>query len=218
MTVRLISITPDAEKTMAYIARNSSKFQENPDYAKLMRYCIDHQHWSVFEHASMTIEITTSRMISAQILRHRSFKFSEFSQRYAEPMDYVPVNARRQAEKNRQSSVDNLPAHIRAWWDREQKEIWEIAQQTYRDALSFGVAKESARAILPMNTQTRIYMTGDCRSWIHYLQLRTQEDTQQEHREIADAIRGIFVEQFPTVAEALGWKLFMGQEPFLTVQ
>jgi thymidylate synthase (FAD) len=206
MSVKLIAVMPDAEKTMAYIARVSSPHQDNPDYAKLLKYCIDHRHWSVFEHASMTVEITISRMISAQILRHRSFKFSEFSQRYAEPLDYIPVKGRRQAEKNRQSSIDDLPAHIKVWWDREQKEIWESAQQAYRDALSYGIAKETARAILPMNTQTRVYMTGDCRSWIHYLQLRTQEDTQLEHREIAEGIKQIFIEQFPTVAEALEWQ------------
>ncbi len=205
MSVKIIAITPDAEKTMAYIARVSSPNQENPEYGELLRYCIDHKHWSVFEHASMTIEVTTSRMISAQILRHRSFKFSEFSQRYAEPLDYIPVKGRRQAEKNRQSSIDDLPAHIKVWWDREQKEIWEAAEMAYRDALSYGIAKETARAILPMNTQTRVYMTGDCRSFLHYIQLRTQEDTQLEHREIAEEIKQIFIEQFPTVSEALGW-------------
>ena len=206
MSVRLISVTPDAEATMAYIARVSSTNQENPEYAKLLKYCLDHQHWSVFEHAHMTLEISTSRMISAQILRHRSFTFSEFSQRYAEPMDYVPVKARRQAEKNRQSSVDDLSEFHKTWFDFVQQKIWGDAEEAYNEALDRGIAKECARAILPMNTATRLYMTGSVRSWIHYLELRTQPDTQKEHREIAEDCNVIFVEQFPTVSEALGWK------------
>lgn len=205
MTVRLISVTPDAEATMAYIARVSSPHQENPEYARLLKYCIDHQHWSVFEHAHMTVEISTSRMISAQILRHRSFTFSEFSQRYGEVADYVRVKARRQSEKNRQSSVDDLDDEHQHSWENMQKAIWDVAQSMYQEALSQGIAKEVARAILPMNSKTRIYMTGSVRSWIHYLQLRTQPDTQQEHREIAEWIKDIFVYEFPTVAEALGW-------------
>jgi thymidylate synthase (FAD) len=205
MTVRLISVTPDAEATMAYIARNSSPHQENPEYARLMKYCVNHQHWSVFEHAHMTVEITTSRMISAQILRHRSFTFSEFSQRYAEVADYVRVKARRQSEKNRQSSVDDLEEIVQHRWDNIQKSIWTVAQATYQEALAQGIAKEVARAVLPMNSKTRIYMTGSVRSWIHYLELRTQEDTQQEHREIAEWIKEIFVYEFPTVSEALEW-------------
>ena len=205
MTVKLIALTPDAEKTMAYIARVSSPNQENPEYAKLLKYCLDHEHWSVFEHAYMTLEIATSRMISAQILRHRSFTFSEFSQRYAEPMDYVPVKARRQAEENRQSSVDDLGEAEQMLWYVTQKQLWQSVSELYEAALKAGVAKECARAILPMNTATRLYMTGSVRSWIHYIQLRTQEDTQAEHREIADECKRLFVEQLPTVSEALGW-------------
>lgn len=205
MNVRLISVTPDAEKTLVYIARVSSTNQENPDYAGLVRYLIKHSHWSPFEHASMTVEIVTNRMISAQILRHRSFKFSEFSQRYSEPLGPVFVEARMQAEKNRQSSVDNAPTHLKLWWKTVQDDIWREAQRAYDDALSYGIAKECARAILPMNTATRLYMTGDVRSWIHYIQLRTKEDTQLEHREIAEQIKTIFTQQFPTVAEALEW-------------
>ena len=206
MTVKLIAITPDAEKTIAYVARVSSPFQDNPDYAKLVRYLIDHQHWSPLEHAYMTLEISTSRMISAQILRHRSFTFSEFSQRYAEPMNYVPVKARRQAEKNRQSSVDDLPADLIKNVDQMQEAIWKDAEHCYKWMLAQGISKETARAILPMNTATRLYMTGSVRSWIHYIQLRCQPDTQQEHREIAEQCKAIFVEQLPVVAEALGWK------------
>ena len=205
MSVKLISITPDAEKTMAYIARVSSPNQENPEYARLLKYCLDHGHFSVFEHAHMTLEVATSRMISAQILRHRSFTFSEFSQRYAEPVGFVRVGARMQAEKNRQSSTDTAPDQLREWWDATQHLVWKNVQQAYEDAISFGIAKEVARAVLPMNTATRLYMTGSVRSWIHYIQLRCQPDTQQEHRDIADACKAIFIEQLPTVSEALGW-------------
>ena len=205
MSVKLIAVTPDAEKTIAYVARVSSPFQDNPDYAKLIRYLIEHSHWSPLEHAHMTLEISTSRMISAQILRHRSFTFSEFSQRYAEPMDYVPVKARRQAEKNRQSSVDDLSEKQQEFWAEIQNNYWQAAHSMYEAALKAGIAKECARAILPMNTATRLYMTGSVRSWIHYIQLRCQPDTQKEHRDIADACKAIFVEQLPTVSEALGW-------------
>lgn len=206
MSVKLITITPDAEATMAYIARVSSPNQDNPECAKLLMYCIDHQHWSVFEHAYMTVEITTSRMISAQILRHRSFTFSEFSQRYAEPMCYVPVKARRQAEKNRQSSIDDLPDDVQSWWAGNQAYLFSAARQLYKEAIEKGVAKECARAVMPMATQTRLYMTGSVRSWIHYIQLRTKPDTQQEHREIAEAVKAIFIDALPTVSEALGWR------------
>ena len=205
MTVKLIAITPNAEATMAYIARVSSPNQENPEYARLLKYCIDHQHWSVFEHAYMTLEISTSRMISAQILRHRSFTFSEFSQRYSEPMDYVPVKARRQAEKNRQSSVDDTPEDIKDWWSQRELEHWAESERLYREALVLGIAKECARAILPMNTATRIYMTGSVRSWIHYIRLRTQPDTQLEHREIAEKCKEIFSRELPLIATTLGW-------------
>ena len=205
MTVKLITITPDAESTMAYIARVSSPNQENPEYAKLLKYCLDHEHWSVFEHAYMTLEIKTSRMISAQILRHRSFTFSEFSQRYAEPMDYVPVKARRQAEKNRQSSVDDLSEKQQEFWAEIQNNYWQAAHSMYEAVVKAGVAKECARAILPMNTATRLYMTGSVRSWIHYISLRCQLDTQQEHRKIAEKCREIFCSELPTVSKALGW-------------
>lgn len=205
MSVRLIAITPKAEKTIAYIARVSSPQQENPEHEKLFKYCLDHGHWSIFEHAYMTIEICTSRMISAQILRHRSFTFSEFSQRYAEPLAYVPVKARRQADKNRQSSVDNLLEDTKDWWLDVQDELWELSSAAYSAAIEKGVAKECARAILPMQTYTRLYMTGSVRSWLHYIQLRTQPDTQLEHRLIAEDCKTIFSEQLPTVAEVLGW-------------
>lgn len=206
MSATFFVSTPEAEKTMAYIARVSSDKQDNPDYAKLLKYCIEHGHWSVFEHAFMTVEIETSRMISAQILRHRSFTFSEFSQRYSTPLEYVPQQARRQADKNRQSSIDDLPESDKAWWKLAQQHQWDACKDLYDWAISKGVAKECARSVLPMGTKTRIYMTGSVRSWIHYLQLRTQKDTQLEHREIADQIKRIFIDQFPIVSAALGWE------------
>lgn len=206
MNVKLITITPDAEKTMIYIARVSSDNQDNPDYAGLLKYCLDHHHWSVFEHAHATVEIETSRAIAAQILRHRSFCFQEFSQRYADPDDFELYDARRQAEKNRQSSVDDLPENVAFWWHSEQIGTWEICKNTYEEAVNkFGIARECARMILPLSTTTRLYMTGNIRSWIHYIQLRTAKDTQLEHREIALAIRGTLKPELPAIAEAMGW-------------
>ena len=205
MSVDLIAITPDAEKLIAYCARVSSPNQENPEYAKLLAYCVKHKHWSVFEQASMTVEIETSRMISAQILRHRSFQFQEFSQRYAEALTYVPCEARRQDWKNRQNSIDDLDEDTKKAWAIRQENNFERSMRNYQWALEHGIAKECARAVLPMQTATRLYMTGSIRSWIHYLELRTGPDTQLEHREIALAIKDIFVKQLPVVAEALGW-------------
>lgn len=205
MSVELVAITPDAEKLIAYCARVSSPNQENPEYAKLLAYCIKHKHWSIFEQASMTVEIQTSRMISAQILRHRSFQFQEFSQRYAKAQKIVLCDARRQDEKNRQNSIDDLDDEIREEWLVLQMEHFAAAQEIYGWALDHGIAKECARAVLPMQTATRLYMTGSIRSWIHYLDVRCSEDTQLEHREIANEIKAIFVKQLPVVAEALGW-------------
>lgn len=210
--VKLICITDDAEATMAYVARVSSPHQENPEYARLLKYCLDHQHWSVFEHASATVEITTSRMISAQILRHRSFTFSEFSQRYSEAQAFVPYQARRQDEKNRQNSIDDLDDDVLRAWEHRQRKNWDRALSDYRWAIDHGIAKECARAVLPMQTATRIYMTGSIRSWITYLALRTSPDTQLEHREIALAIREILSQHLPTIAEAAGWIQFKQPE------
>lgn len=204
--VRLISITPDAEKNIAYCARVSSPNQENPDIAKLIKYCIDHKHFSIFEQAHMTVEIETSRMISAQILRHRSFTFQEFSQRYAEVQDFESYEARRQDTKNRQNSIDDLSPEIKAEWLRRQEENFARAMQHYSWALAQGVAKECARSVLPMQTSTKLYMTGSIRSWIHYLELRTDADTQLEHRLIAKAVQQVFVNELPVISEAIGWK------------
>lgn len=205
MSVKLITITPDAEKLIAYCARVSSQSQDNPDYSKLLAYCINHGHWSIFEQAFMTVEIETSRMISAQILRHRSFQFQEFSQRYAEVQDYESYKARRQDEKNRQNSIDDLSPEVKAEWLRRQEDNFNRCMQHYSWALAHGVAKECARAVLPMQTKTKLYMTGSIRSWIHYLLVRCGADTQREHREIAENIKSIFIDQLPTIAAALNW-------------
>jgi thymidylate synthase (FAD) len=209
-SVKLISITPDAEQTMAYIARVSNPSnQDNENYAGLLRYCIKHNHWSVFEQSSMTLEIETNRGIAAQILRHRSFTFQEFSQRYADAnlLDAtIPVpELRRQDTKNRQNSIDDLdPAFI----ELSQKQIvtyFEHGMSLYNHLIENGVAKECARFVLPLATPTRIYMTGSCRSWIHYINLRSENGTQKEHMIIAEDCKKVFKEQFPTVAEALDW-------------
>ena len=203
--VKLIAITPDAEKTMAYIARVSSPNQENPEFAKLLKYCLDHQHWSVFEHSHMTVEIETSRAISAQILRHRSFTFSEFSQRYAEATNYVTYEARRQDKKNRQNSIPDMNSDDEKWFWEAQQMVQANCDRLYRQALKRGIAKECSRTLLPLSTQTKIYMTGNIRSWIHYIQLRTNKDTQLEHRSIAEEIKQIFIRELPIVSESLKW-------------
>jgi thymidylate synthase (FAD) len=179
MSVKLVSVTPDAEQTMAYVARVSNPAnQDNDNYAGLLRYCIKHNHWSVFEQSFMTLEVETTRAIAAQILRHRSFTFQEFSQRYADSSllsKAIPLpELRRQDTKNQQM-------------------------------LEAGVAKECARNVLPLCTPTRIYMSGSCRSWIHYINLRSANGTQLEHMRVAEDCKKVFVEQFPTVAEALEW-------------
>ena len=210
MTVKLISITPDAEKTMAYIARVSNPAnQDNENYTKLLAYCIKHNHWSVFEQSSMTLEIETNRGIAAQILRHRSFTFQEFSQRYADTNllgEDIPVpELRRQDTKNRQNSIDDLDEERVFVMNKMIQDLFRDAQDVYNYLLAQGVAKECARFVLPLATPTRIYMTGSCRSWIHYINLRSAHGTQKEHMDIAKAIRCIFTCEFPAVSEALGW-------------
>ena len=203
MDVKLIQITPDAERLMAYCARVSSPNQDNPDYEGLLRYCMKHGHWSVFEQADMTIEITTSRAISAQLIRHKSFSWQEHSQRYSSQIEFEYCNARRQDTKNRQNSIDDLSEHDKAWWLAAQARVFNEAYNVYRDALDKGIAKECARMVLPMATQTRLYMKGSIRSWIHYLQVRTNPDTQLEHRQIADAAKVILIEQLPTIGKLI---------------
>jgi thymidylate synthase (FAD) len=209
MTVKLISITPDAEKTMAYVARVSNPAnQENDNYAGLLKYCIKHNHWSVFEQSFMTLEIETNRGIAAQILRHRSFTYQEFSQRYADTSlltDHIPIpDLRRQDTKNRQNSIDDIPAYTKLKLQGEIAEYFAAANTLYKRLLDAGVAKESARFVLPLATPTRIYMSGSCRSWITYIALREKSGTQKEHMDIAKACKAVFAEQFPICYEALG--------------
>tara|TARA_B100000678_G_scaffold180771_1_gene150952 strand:+ start:58 stop:696 length:639 start_codon:yes stop_codon:yes gene_type:complete len=209
-TVKLVSITPDAEKTMAYIARVSNPSnQNNDDFAGLLRYCIKHQHWSVFEQSSMTLEIETTRAIAAQILRHRSFTFQEFSQRYADTnliAEKIPLPAlRKQDLKNRQNSTDDLDEFVKQDIEMTITAHFNHAEKLYKKMLEAGVAKECARMVLPLATPTRLYMTGSCRSWVHYINLRSAHGTQKEHMDIAEGCREVFTEQFPVVSKALDW-------------
>tara|TARA_Y100001970_G_scaffold280903_1_gene390657 strand:- start:377 stop:1009 length:633 start_codon:yes stop_codon:yes gene_type:complete len=209
MTVELISITPDAEKTMAYIARVSNPSnQSNENFSGLLRYCIKHQHWSVFEQSSMTLQIQTTRAIAAQILRHRSFTYQEFSQRYADSNLLGNIELpelRRQDNKNRQNSIDDLDPEMIEKFNRQMNTLFSSSLSLYNQMLEAGVAKECARFVLPLATPTRIYMTGSCRSWIHYINLRSAHGTQKEHMDIANECKKIFVEKFPAVSEALEW-------------
>jgi|TARA_S200002703_G_scaffold44175_1_gene38562 thymidylate synthase (FAD) len=210
MSVKLISVTPDAEQTMAYVARVSNpNNQENPNYAGLLRYCIKHNHWSVFEQSFMTLEIETTRGLAAQILRHRSFTYQEFSQRYADSSllgDTIPCpDLRRQDTKNRQNSIDDIDPFVRQEFEIKIKRHFDEGMKLYQEMLDAEIAKECARFVLPLATPTKIYMSGSCRSWIHYITLRSANGTQKEHMEIAEECKKIFVEQFPTCAEALEW-------------
>ena len=210
MNVKLVSITPDAEKTMAYIARVSNpNNQENEKYSGLLKYCIKHNHWSVFEQATMTLEIETTRAIAAQILRHRSFTFQEFSQRYADTQLLETIELpelRRQDSKNRQNSIDDLDPKVVDTLNRQMNTLFSSAFALYNQMLEDGVAKECARMVLPLCTPTKIYMTGSCRSWIHYINLRSAHGTQKEHMEIAKKCACIFAGEFPAVSEALEWE------------
>jgi len=208
--VKLISVTPDAEKHMAYCARVSNpNNQDNEKFSGLLKYCINHQHWSIFEQATMTLEINTTRGIAAQILRHRSFTYQEFSQRYADSSllsDYIPVpDLRRQDTKNRQNSIDDIGEYEKLGLQSKIQEHFAEGMRLYKELLSHGVAKECARFVLPLATPTRLYMTGSVRSWIHYIDLRSGHGTQKEHMDIANECKKVFTEQFPTVAEALEW-------------
>jgi thymidylate synthase (FAD) len=213
--VKLVAITEGAEELVgksaqdiiSYVARvsnpnNQMNFETG---SRLIKYCITNNHWSIFEHAFVTVEIKTSRAIAAQILRHRSFTFQEFSQRYASVHDYVKYDARRQDDKNRQNSIDDMSDADREWFRRKQEDVWEKGKGLYDEALDRGIAKEQARFLLPMNTATTLYMTGSMRSWIHYIQLRAGNGTQKEHSDIAVCCKSIIAERFPDVADAMGW-------------
>tara|TARA_Y100001968_G_C19431182_1_gene757094 strand:- start:639 stop:1271 length:633 start_codon:yes stop_codon:yes gene_type:complete len=207
--VEFITSTPDAEKNMAYIARVSNpKNQDNDNFTKLLAYCIKNEHWSVFEQAYMTLQIETTRGIAAQILRHRSFTFQEFSQRYANStqLGEIPVpELRRQDNKNRQNSISDLSEDIINKFNEKIKNQFNLNKQLYEEMLDAGIAKECARFVLPLATPTRIYMTGSCRSWIHYISLRSGHGTQKEHMLIAQECKKIFTKEYPIVAAALSW-------------
>lgn len=204
--VKLVTITPDAEATMGYIARVSNPAnQDNPNVAGLLSYCLRHGHWSVFEQATMTLEIKTTRAISAQILRHRSFTFQEFSQRYAEVERAEVPELRNQDDKNRQNSIDNVDPLIDDEVSNAIKVLFDATYVLYEDMLKMGIAKECARMILPMCSPTTIYMTGNIRSWINYINLRAANGTQKEHMDIAELAKQVFTEQLPVVSKALGW-------------
>ena len=208
--VKLITVTPKAEETMGYVARVSNpNNQDNPNVAGLLSYCIKHGHWSVFEQAHMTVEIETTRGLAAQILRHRSFTYQEFSQRYADVShirEDIPLpELRSQDLKNRQNSIDDVdPAKVESF-NKEMRTLFDQSIDLYKKMLHAGIAKECARFVLPLATPTKIYMTGSCRSWIHYINLRSAHGTQKEHIDVVAECRKIFVEQFPSVSEALEW-------------
>ena len=210
MEVKLVTVTPDAEKTIGYIARVSNpNNQNNPKVAGLLRYCIQHGHWSVFEQATMTLEINTTRGIAAQILRHRSFTFQEFSQRYAETnllAEEIPIpDLRSQDHKNRQNSLDDISPEKKSVLQGAIRRHFTESLDLYNELLRQGVAKECARFVLPLAVPTRLFMTGNLRSWMHYIDLRSAHGTQKEHMDIAAACKQIFIEQFPVIAEANGY-------------
>ena len=209
-TAKLISVTPDAEKHMAYCARVSNPAnQENEKFSGLLKYCVKHQHWSIFEQAYMTLELTTTRGIAAQVLRHRSFTYQEFSQRYADSSllsEKIPLpELRRQDEKNRQNSIDDLDPFDVQNLELQMQTLFDSSMALYQQMLGRGVAKECARFVLPLAVPTKIYMTGSVRSWIHYIDLRSANGTQKEHMVLALSAKEIFIEQFPAVAEAMEW-------------
>jgi thymidylate synthase (FAD) len=210
-SVKFISITPDAEKLIAYCARVSNPSnQENENYAKLIAYCIKNKHWSIFEQAFMTVEIITTRGIAAQILRHKSCNFQEFSQRYADTSilnEDIPLfELRRQDNKNRQNSIDDISDEIKVKWNTQVREHFAKSKALYDGMLKDGIAKESARFVLPLATPTKMYMSASIRSFIHWIELRSSNGTQKEHMDIANACKEIFIEQLPIISEALDWR------------
>jgi len=205
--IQFINSIKDSEGLIAYVARVSSSKQDNPNYAGLIKYCMNHGHWSILETANACFEIETSRAIAPQILRHRSFSFQEFSQRYA-TVDESGIElfvARRQDTKNRQNSIDNIDPAIKKEWEERQKDNWKKSFEHYKWALDNNIAKETARAVLPLQTSTKMYMNGTIRSWVHYVNLRSDPSTQKEHRDIADAIKKQLIKHYPVISEAAGW-------------
>lgn len=207
MGVKLITITPEAEKLIGYCARVSNPAnQNNEDVSKLLGYCIRNNHWSIFEMANMVLEIKTTRAISAQILRHRSFSFQEFSQRYAALTDSPEIpEFRLQDLKNRQNSIDGLSPDLAVYYQNQTEILFNKTMELYDEMLGDGIAKECARNILPMCSPTTIYMNGTIRSWMHYINLRKENGTQAEHKVIAEQALAVFKEQLPNIAKALDW-------------
>jgi len=210
MTVKLVTRTDKAEELLVYMARVSNPANQlsNNNNERLINYLIKHRHWSPFEMCHLVLEINTTRSIAAQILRHRSFSFQEFSQRYADvkELGYPEIpHLRRQDTKNRQNSIDDLDPTTTQLYYRRINQLFEESQDLYREMVSSGVAKETAREILPLATKTKLYMSGTLRSWIHYIDLRSQNGTQLEHVSIALQCKEIFCKEFPTVGKALGW-------------
>lgn len=206
--VKLMWVTPEADKMIGYLARVSNPKATPEDPAdKLIVYLLRNQHWSPFEMANMCVEINTSRDIARQILRHRSFSFQEFSQRYAEVTEWCPPReARLQDTKNRQNSLPTSNLELQKWWEQAQERIMEITGSLYQEALSFGLAKEVARSVLPEGlTPTKMYMNGSVRSWLTYFSTRIGHGTQKEHQDVALQLYGIFKENLPDTAKA--WEL-----------
>ena len=208
--VKLIHSTPDGDNLVAYMARVSNpNNQDNTETSgRLIKYLITHKHWSPFEMVNMCVEINTTRSIAAQILRHRSFSFQEFSQRYAKVTQPIGVpDLRKQDKKNRQNSTDDLNAFTLQHYQHRLQQHFAQATHIYESMLDAGVAKECAREVLPLCTPTKMYMNGTLRSWIHYCELRCANGTQKEHKDVADECKNLIMEQFPLVSEALGWTL-----------
>lgn len=207
MSVKLISSTPEAEVQIAYCARVSNPpNQKNTSIKGLINYCIKHKHWSIFEHATLTFEIQTTRAISTQIIRHRSFTFQEFSQRYSDPTKHFEIiipELRQQAVKNRQSSTTTINEVDNYILQNKIRKHFNDSINLYQELIKHNVSRECARSILPINTETRLYMSGNIRSWIHYIQLRTSPETQKEHRQIAQQIKESFKNVLPIISEAL---------------
>ena len=204
-TVSLVHTTPDAEQLIAYMARVSNPDnQDNPQSERLIRYLIKHKHWSPFEMVNMCVQIETTRSVAAQILRHRSFSFQEFSQRYAQvSQPAILPKLRRQDTKNRQNSVDDLDPHTVEEFNVKINSLFELSESLYNEMLAAGVAKECARDVLPLSTPTKLYMNGTLRSWLHYCDLRCANGTQYEHKLIADQVKGIIEQEFPTIYAAM---------------
>jgi len=203
-TAHLVHVTPKAEELIAYMARVSNpNNQDNPSYTGLIRYLIKHKHWSPFEMVNMCVEIETTRSVAAQILRHRSFSFQEFSQRYAETSKANVVEVRRQDKQNRQNSIDDIDEFTQQDFQLKQQMVFDKAYKLYQEMLAAGIAKECARDVLPLATPTKLYMNGTLRSWLHYCDLRCAHGTQLEHKKVANGVKALVTEHFPLVTEAM---------------